>query len=381
MENNAVINNNSKLLRTIALISGLVGSAFLLIMIFMNAFSATVFGTTKNVTMLSYWGDYLFIVFILIAISVAFTLLKLGALQTIHGSIIVVLSVSIFAELNSRGNGYVGVNIGAGTYFLLIASALVLVSGILYLVADHQDKRVGTSIERSTAIKRVNLIAKIIYIVLAVLIGGIVVLSLAFSKIGNKGYEETATKFMDAAVAGNIVEIKATTSDDLKDNNGFLEAFDNDIMSNSLMVGMGLGSTDSLSKDSKDELNAAMDDFAKRYVTSYEIKEVEVDSANEKATVTIKAQIQSMDIGSTMNKKAEKISAEYTKANYDKVSNYFSTMSETKAMAKVVDDLMPQLTEAMNEAFDEAGTKDTEITLTVTKVDGKCLVTEISYDD
>ena len=381
MENNAVINNNSKLLRTIALISGLVGSAFLLIMIFMNAFSATVFGTTKNMTMLSYWGDYLFIVFILIAISVAFTLLKLGALQTIHGSIIVVLSVSIFAELNSRGNGYVGVNIGAGTYFLLIASALVLVSGILYLVADHQDKRAGTSIERSTAIKRVNLIAKIIYIVLAVLIGGIVVLSLAFSKIGNKGYEETATKFMDAAVAGNIVEIKATTSDDLKDNNGFLEAFDNDIMSNSLMVGMGLGSTDSLSKDSKDELNAAMDDFAKRYVTSYEIKEVEVDSANEKATVTIKAQIQSMDIGSTMNKKAEKISAEYTKANYDKVSNYFSTMSETKAMAKVVDDLMPQLTEAMNEAFDDAGTKDTEITLTVTKVDGKCLVTEISYDD
>ena len=53
MENNAVINNNSKLLRTIALISGLVGSAFLLIMIFMNAFSATVFGTTKNMTMLS----------------------------------------------------------------------------------------------------------------------------------------------------------------------------------------------------------------------------------------------------------------------------------------------------------------------------------------
>ena len=377
--------DNTKVLRLVAMILGLAGSALLLSSLLGEFCSATLPIVGKYQVSISKYLDNMTILVVLLAgFSIVASLLRYSILQIITGSITGGWIGYMIWEIQHRASttevsGFMDINFGIGTYLFILAACLILASGIIYVVAAKRSSET-IPIEEKTGPKhkKAEITVSICLGVLIVCGVGVFICIRGFQ--GTKEAKNTVAEFMNAAIHDEISSMKGYLASDVNDKNGFMEAYDPNTMRNAFLNTIGVSW--SLLKD---EEKAAINDtgalFAKYYLKKYDVANV---TKNSDGSFTIKVNASIIDMRTTsvqIQKRSAEIIAEYMKKYpeiAETVSSSFSEEEAAKFMAYLnFDDICP----VIDNAIRNAGSMETEFTFVVKNIDGSYKITEIDYKD
>ncbi len=378
--------DNTKTLRLVAMILGLAGSAALLSSLLGEFGSATVPIIGKYAVSVSSYLDKMTILVVLLAgFSIVASFLRYSILQIVTGSITGAWIGYMMWDLQHRAStsevsGFVDVNFGIGTYLFILAACLILASGIVYIVAAKKSKADAPAGEK---VKPKNKKAEIIISIClgALVICGIGVFVFLRSIQGTKEAKAVVGDFMNAAIHYEVDSMKGYLASDVKDKNGFMEAYTPYTMRGAFLNAIGVR-WDSL----KDKQKTAIDQtgvlFGKNYLKKYDVTSV---TKNSDGTFTVKATATIINMSTTseqiQKKSAERIAA-YAEEYPDIIDYvrqvYYTDEEVARFMALFLfDDMCP----IIDNAITSAGTMDTEFTFVVKNIDGNYKITEIDYKD
>ena len=258
---------------------------------------------------------------------------------------------------------------------------MILVSGILFAVVKNKTKAIKAT-KKST--KEIKIDKKAIGILTGILGVICVVVFIIFAKyfiMPTLGAKKTVVKFMNSAIKYDIDSMNNTLSDQLNDKNGFMEAYSPEIMSKSLLSGIGIYTHD-LDDRSKAYVYESAECFGRNYLKKYTVKEA---TDNEDGTYTVKVTATIIDMSDsheTIKTAASDLIKDYANTHPDEVyalyeSYYFDDIVAGRLMAK----LMPEVSSIINESIENAGEMDTEFTFVVEKIANEYKIIEIDYTD
>lgn len=378
--------DDSKIMRLVAMIIGLVGSALLLSSLLGEFASTTAPIIGKYSISVSNYLDKLTIIVVLLAgFSIAASLLKYSILQIVTGTLTGAWIGYSMWDIQSRAStseisGLIDINFGIGTYLFICAACLMLASGIVYIVADKKAKAIAPVVEKASP-KR-----KKAEIIVSICLGALVICGLGiFIFIRNyQGTKEAKTvvgSFMNAAIHYEVDTMKSYLSADVNDKNGLMEAYTPYTMRGAFLNVIGVR-WDSLKEKQKTAIDQTGVLFGKNYLKKYNVTGV---TKNSDGSFTVKATASIINMSTTseqiQKKSAEKIVA-YEK-KYPEIMEYIREIYDTdEEVARFMtlylfDDMCP----IINDAITSAGTMDTEFTFVVKKIDGSYKITEIDYKD
>ncbi len=407
---------NVKLLRLLGLIFGLVGAGIMLFSLLMDASVVnSVFGSI-SVPMTRYLEGIIWLVFVIAAFAIAFTLLRWDIPLIVTGAIAIAFSVFMIAHIGSVGQDggkYATVSFGAGLIMFFLAAALMLAAGILYIVARSKAKKAGipysyvldnvfgknapaVAAPQVTAdgevvgkvnavpdkdpvdVKKIGLIVGICLGAILVIGGGIFATTLVLKSVAQNQAKTVVETFMNAAVDYDVDAMEDCMSDLCKSKkNGFLELYEHDKVVDMFMDELGISNA-----KISDETMKSLDDTAvligENLVKGYEITDI---MANDDGSFTIKVKAQCMDLnsigdaaGDRFQDVLDKYSTDYVDEIYDIVMN---SSTEAEAEGKLIDLMLPDLMTALSEAVEEAEVDDATITFKVDNVSGGYKITKI----
>ena len=379
--------DNSKKLKLVAMILGLAGSASLLSSLLGEFCSITVPILGKTAISVSNYLDKMIIfVFLLAGFSIIASLLRYGILQIITGSITGAWIGYIIWDIQNRASdtelkGALGVNFGLGTFLFILAACLILSSGITYVVAAKRQKSISPDVDKNVSRNRKAEI--IVSACLGILIiCGILFLALS-SKLGTSDAKNTVSQFMNAAIHYDVDTMKSKLSSDLNDKNGLMEAYTPDTMSNAFLSSWGV-KVDDLNSERKATITETSILFGKNYLKKYNVGDV-TKNDDGSFTVKVSASIHPAKGGflfkrnKIRNDTASEIRA-YANLHPDEIAElYYLYITDEAVASYLVAKLFPCY--IVNNAIKTAGSKDTEFTFVVKKVDGSYKITEIDYQD
>lgn len=381
-----------KVLELLGLIFGLVGSGVTLISLFLPAFTMDSFLGHVETNMFKYWGVFVIIYFLILGMGIMLSLMKSGVVSIVNGSANLLFTILGLVAQNinlSNSNALVKnmVTVGAGIYFLFFASALMIASGILYLIAFNYKKAAGLPEEEA---KKRATFKKVIIIVYSSIVGVVILvtgLAIIIGKVNTKKHNEmariNAEAFMECALNGDSENILSYVSDDCRDTSGFLEAYDADLLIDSFMLYYG-GRTvyDSLTIATQDQIRASMDNFAVNYIESYTINSLEYDHDEEAYKISVNVVMFNEHGTSEVNVEslATARTEQYLEDNFSMLMNLMATGGEEALYMKIYEDLMPEFIEATEESWRSMGVTDAEITLTMVRTDDVYEITAIEVN-
>ena len=376
-------NDNSKKLRTVAIILGLAGSASLLSSLLGEFCSITVPILGKTAISVSNYLDKMIIfVFLLAGFSIIASLLKYGILQIITGSITGAWIGYIIWDIQKRASdtelkGALGINFGFGTYLFILAACLIIASGITYAVAAKKQKSITPAVEKNDSRN------KKAEIIVGACLGVLIVCGILFvvlsSNLGKTDAKNTVSQFMNAAIHYDVDTMKSKLSSNVNDKNGLMEAYTPDTMSNAFLSNWGV-KVDELNSERKATITETSVLFGKNYLKKYNVGDV---TKNDDGSFTVKVTASILDM-STVSKQIQQDTASeiraYANLHPDEINDLYYTFYTDEAVASyLVAKLFPCY--IVNSAIKSAGSKDTEITFVVKKVEGGYKITEIDYKD
>ena len=378
--------DDSKIMRLVAMIIGLVGSALLLSSLLGEFASTTAPIIGKYSISVSNYLDKLTIVVVLLAgFSIAASLLKYSILQIVTGTLTGAWIGYSMWDIQSKAStseisSLIDINFGIGTYLFICAACLMLASGIVYIVADKKAKAIAPVVEKvSPKRKKAEIIVSICLGVLVICGLGIFIFIRSFQ--GTKEATAVVGDFMNAAIRYEVDSMKSYLSSDVNDKNGFMEAYTPDTMKNAFLDTIGVRSF-----SLKDEQMAAIKQtgvlFGKNYLKQYAVKSV---NKNSDGTFTVKATAFIINMSTTseqiQKKSAERIVAYENK--YPEVMDYIRQFYDTdEEVARFMTlYLFDDMCSIINDAITSAGSMETEFTFVVKKIDGSYKITEIDYKD
>ena len=376
-------NDNSKKLRTVAMILGLAGSASLLSSLLGEFCSITVPILGKTAISVSNYLDKMIIfVFLLAGFSIIASLLKYGILQIITGSITGAWIGYIIWDIQKRASdtelkGALGINFGFGTYLFILAACLIIASGITYAVAAKKQKSITPAVEKNDSRN------KKAEIIVGACLGVLIVCGILFvvlsSNLGKTDAKNTVSQFMNAAIHYDVDTMKSKLSSNVNDKNGLMEAYTPDTMSNAFLSNWGV-KVDELNSERKATITETSVLFGKNYLKKYNVGDV---TKNDDGSFTVKVTASILDM-STVSKQIQQDTASeiraYANLHPDEINDLYYTFYTDEAVASyLVAKLFPCY--IVNSAIKSAGSKDTEITFVVKKVEGGYKITEIDYKD
>lgn len=376
--------DNSKTLRLVAMILGFAGSAALVLSLLAKFFSITVpiFGETST-SISGYLGKLMVLVFVFAGLGAAFSFFRLAVPQIITGAFTGFLGIFMCLDIKQRASGvsdYLSVNFGIGIYLFFASAALILASGIMYIVAVIKNKQSGIVDEKASNRKKTELIVSIC---LGVLVACGIVIVMISNNQGKTEAKNTVAQFMDSAIHYEVNFMKSYLATDVNDKNGFMEAYDPEIMSKSLHAGLNV----SVSYDYlKDEFKQAIDEtailFGKHYLKKYDIGKVK-KNADGSFEVKVSASIINMKSTSDQiqNKAAEKVT-EFIEDNPSTIrmlrDYYYSDEDLARFLAYY---LYKDMCSIVNDAIKGSAEMETEFTFVVKNIGGTYKITEIDYKD
>ena len=378
--------DNTKILRLVAMILGLVGSASLLSSLLGEFCSATVPIVGKYAVSISNYLDKMTILVVLLAgFGIASSLLRYAILQIVTGSITGIWIGYMIWEIQNRAStsevsGFLDVNFGIGTYLFILAACLMLASGIIYVVAAKKAKSLVTDDEKKVPRhKKAEIIVSICLGVLVVC--GIGVFAYFRNIQGTKEAKTVVGDFMNAAIHYEVDSMKGYLASDVNDKNGFMEAYTPDTMRNAFLKTLGVR-WGSLKDGQKEAINKTGVLFGEHYLKRYDVTSV---TKNSDGTFTVKVKAAIIDM-STANEQIQKKSAEriadYAE-KYPEVIDYIRQVYETdEELAKFMAlYLFEDMCSIIDNAIKSAGSMETEFTFVVKNLDGTYKITEIDYKD
>ncbi len=414
---------NVKLLRLLGLIFGLVGAGTMLFSLLMDASVVnSVFGSI-SVPMTKYLEGIVWVVFVIAAGAIAFTLMRWDIPLTVTGSIAIAFSVFMLAHINNagqEGGKYATVSYGAGIILFFLAAALMLAAGILYIVAKNKAKKAGipysyvldtvfgkkvpavtapqetvegaAEAEVDPAVagevsavpsapaaapskgKKLGIIIGICVGAVLIIGGGILGTTLYYKAQEQKEATAAVEEFMSSAQSYNIIGINKCLADKFSDKNDFLAAYRPDQLAESNLNAAGI-TTDQLSTLSYELFKDGCVYLGKNYIKGYGIDEV---TANSDGTYTAKVTvniINANDVSTGFEDKMGKISAEDYEDEITAIM--YLASDEDEAMELLLDVLMPDIVDGFEEAVDEAGAVKFDLTLELSKESGEFKITKI----
>ena len=377
--------DDSKIMRLVAMIIGLVGSALLLSSLLGEFASTTAPIIGKYSISVSNYLDKLTILVVLLAgFSIVASLLKYSILQIVTGTLTGAWIGYSMWDIQSRAStseisGMLDINFGIGTYLFICAACLMLASGIVYIVAERKAKANAPADEKpNPKPKKAEIIVSICLGVLVICGIGIFIFFRNYQ--GTKEVKATVGNFMNAAIHYEVDTMKSYLSSDVNDKNGFMEAYTPYTMRNAFLSIIKVDYSD-LKEGQRKAIDRTGTLFGEHYLKKYDV--VSANKNNDgNYIVKVKASIIDMSTTSEQIQKgsAEKV-AEYAKKYPEIVETIRSSFSEEEAaefMAYLIfDDICP----VIDNAIRNAGSMETEFTFVVKKIDGSYKITEIDYKD
>ena len=413
---------NVKLLRLLGMIFGLVGAGLMLFSLLMDASVVnSVFGSI-SVPMTKYLEGIVWVVFLIAACAIAFSLMRWDIPLTVTGSIAIAFSVFMLAHIGSAGQDgkYATVSFGAGLILFFLAAALMLAAGILYIVAKKKAKAAGipysyvldtvfgkkeaavvapqetvegaAEAEDDPAVagdvsavpsapaaapskgKKIGIIIGICVGAVLIIGGGILGTVLYYKAQEQKEATAKVEEFMSSAQSYNISGINACLAEKYSDKNNFLLAYKPDTLAESNLDSAGI-SKDQLSTLSYELFKDGCVYLGKNYIKGYGIDEVTANSDGTytaKVTVTV---INANDVSSGFTAKMGNISAEDYEDEITAIM--YLASDEDEALEMLFDVLMPDIVDAFEDAVDGAGSVKTELIIEVSKQSDEFKVTKI----
>lgn len=378
--------DDSKIMRLVAMIIGLVGSALLLSSLLGEFASTTAPIIGKYSISVSNYLDKLTIIVVLLAgFSIAASLLKYSILQIVTGSLTGAWIGYSMWDIQSRAStseisGLLDINFGIGTYLFICAACLMLASGIVYIVAEKKAKAIAPVDEKASPKRKKTEI--IVSICLGILvICGIVVFVFFRNFQGTKEAKAVVGDFMNAAIHYEVDTMKSYLSSDVNDKNGLMEAYTPYTMRGAFLNVIGVR-WDSLKEKQKTAIDQTGVLFGKNYLKNYDVTGV---TKNSDGSFTVKAKASIINMSTTseqiQKKSAEKIAAYAEK--YPEIMEYIREIYDTdEEVARFMtlylfDDMCP----IIDNAIRNAGSMETEFTFVVKKIDGSYKISEIDYKD
>ena len=378
--------DDSKIMRLVAMIIGLVGSALLLSSLLGEFASTTAPIIGKYSISVSNYLDKLTIVVVLLAgFSIAASLLKYSILQIVTGTLTGAWIGYSMWDIQSKAStseisGLIDINFGIGTYLFICAACLMLASGIVYIVADKKAKAIAPVVEKvSPKRKKAEIIVSICLGVLVICGLGIFIFIRSFQ--GTKEAKTVVGNFMNAAIHYEVDTMKSYLSSDVNDKNGLMEAYTPYTMRGAFLNVIGVR-WDSLKEKQKTAIDQTGVLFGKNYLKNYDVTGV---TKNSDGSFTVKAKGSIINM-STTSEQIQKKSAEKIAAYADKYPEimeyirevYYTDEEVARFMALYLFDDMCSI---INDAITSAGSMETEFTFVVKKIDGSYKITEIDYKD
>ncbi len=378
--------DDSKIMRLVAMIIGLVGSALLLSSLLGEFASTTAPIIGKYSISVSNYLDKLTIVVVLLAgFSIAASLLKYSILQIVTGTLTGAWIGYSMWDIQSKAStseisSLIDINFGIGTYLFICAACLMLASGIVYIVADKKAKAIAPVVEKvSPKRKKAEIIVSICLGVLVICGLGIFIFIRSFQ--GTKEAKTVVGNFMNAAIHYEVDTMKSYLSSDVNDKNGLMEAYTPYTMRGAFLNVIGVR-WDSLKEKQKTAIDQTGVLFGKNYLKNYDVTGV---TKNSDGSFTVKAKGSIINM-STTSEQIQKKSAEKIAAYADKYPEimeyirevYYTDEEVARFMALYLFDDMCSI---INDAITSAGSMETEFTFVVKKIDGSYKITEIDYKD
>lgn len=377
--------DNTKTLRLVAMILGLVGSVLLLSSLLVEFGSATVPIIGKyGVSVSNYLDKKTIFVVILAIFSVVSSLLKYSVLEIITGAITGGWIGYLMWEIQNRAStsevsGLVDINFGLGTYLFICAALMMITSGIVYIVAAKKSKE-NTPVEKKVKPrnKKTDIIVGSCLGVL--LVGGIIGFVLFTGSMVTKEAESTVNNFMNAALHYEVNSMKGYLAADVNDKNGFMEAYTPYTMRNAFLSVFGV-QYDELKDDQKKAIDRTGTLFGENYLKEFNIAKA---TKNSDGSFTVKVKASIIDM-STTSEQIQKESAAALTAFEKKdpeMAEFFRYFYPADEVVKnmvlyIFDDICP----VIDNAIKNAGSMETEFTFVVKKIDGNYKITEIDYKD
>ena len=370
--------------------------------------------------MTKYLEGVVWVVFLIAACAIAFSLMRWDIPLTVTGSIAIAFSVFMLAHIGSagqEGGKYATVSFGAGLILFFLAAALMLAAGILYIVAKSKAKKAGIpysyvgdkifgksapvveapqeTVEGESAGdadaapvptanaaapskgKKIGIIVGICLGLVLIVGGGIFGTVLYYKAQELKEATAVVEEFMSSAKSYNISGINSCLAEKYSDKNEFLIAYKPDKLAESNLESAGL-STDQVSALSYELFKDGCVYLGKNYIKGYGIDEVTSTGDGvytAKVTVTV---IDANDVSSGFTDKMANISAEDYEDEITAIM--YLASDEDEAMEMLIDVLMPDIVDSFKDAVDDAGSVKTELTIEVSKQSGEFKVTKIAMD-
>lgn len=406
---------NVKLLRLLGLIFGLVGAGIMLFSLLMDAYTVNAVLATASVPMTKYLEGLVWVVFLVAACAIAFSLMRWDVPLTVTGSIATVFAVIMLAHIKSNekdGKIPVTVSYDAGIIIFFLAAALMLAAGILYIVAKNKAKKAGipyayvldTVFGKNTPVveapqesvegeiagdseaapvsvaaapskgKKIGIIVGICVGAVLIIGGGILGTTLYYKAQEQKEATAAVEEFMSSAKSYNISGINACLAEKFSDKNDFLAAYRPDQLAESNLSSAGI-STDSLSTLSYEIFKDGCVYLGKNYIKGYGIDEV-TSSGNGTYTAKVTVNVlNANDVASLFSDKCMNISVDdYEDEIY---AIMYLASDDEEAMEMLYDMLIPDITDLLEEAVDEAGTVKCVLTLELSKESDGFKITKI----
>lgn len=379
--------DNSKILRLVAMILGLAGSALLLSSLLGEFCSATLPIVGKYQVSISNYLDKMTILVVLLAgFSIVASFLRYSILQIVTGALTGTWIGYMIWNIQSKAsssevNGFVDINFGIGTFLFILAACLILASGIVYVVVAKKSKE-SVPAEENAGPKH-----KKAEIIVSICLGALVVCGLGVfifirSFQGTKEAKTTVAEFMNAAINYDVDAMKSYLASDIKDRNGLMEAYTPDIMSTSFIdpIDTYLGKLNETDKKMITETSVL---FGKNYLKKYDVGIV----TKSDGTFIVKVSASIIDI-KTNDAQIQKKTSEMVKKFFEDYGDYFnyddilSIYGSEEEVAKFVARIkFDDYCKILNDSIMSAGSMDTEFTFVVKNIDGNYKIIEIDYKD
>ena len=378
--------DNSKILRLVAMILGLAGSALLLSSLLGEFCSATLPIVGKYQVSISNYLDKMTILVVLLAgFSIAASILKYSILQIVSGSITGGWIGYMIWDIQHRASsseisGLVDINFGIGTFLFILAACLILASGVVYAVAGKKSKSVEPAVKKTEPKhKKAEIIVSICLGVLLICGVGIFIFLKSFQ--GTKEAKTTVAEFMNAAIHYEVDSMKGYLASGINDKNGFMEAYTPSTMKDAFLNTLGVRWS-SLKDEQKEAINRTGSLFGKNYLKKYDVVSV---TKNADGTFTVKVSASIIDMNTTsqqiQKQSADRI-AKYAN-DYPEVMEYIREVyySDEEVARFMTLYLFEDMCTIIDSAIKNAGSMDTEFTFLVKNIDGAYKITEIDYKD